>query len=39
MPQGEFVMIALFAAFVLFITARTDAAGQPELLTYIRLLV
>jgi hypothetical protein len=33
MPQGEFVMIALFAMFVLFITAR------GELQTYIQLMV
>jgi hypothetical protein len=33
MPQGEVIMFAVFAAFLLFVTAR------GELATYIRLLV
>lgn len=39
MSQGSLIIGAIMAAFLLFITARTDANGTPELVTYIRLLI
>jgi len=39
MTQGTLIIGAILLAFLIFITVRTDSSGNPELLTYIRLLV
>lgn len=38
MSQADYVMTVIGVAFLLFITARRDQNGQPEILTYFALL-
>lgn len=39
MSQGNLIVSVLVVAFLIFITARTDANGTPELVNYVRLIV